>query len=88
MHKPTHMFIGFQEVSRKENQGKTNMVFINNGVKKIPTNLDWSKVYAALLSAGYKNIDVDTGTVISYSDFAKLYPIFPFDFTAQDPSIF
>ncbi len=40
------------------------------------------------LSAGYKNIDVDTGTVINYNDFAKLYPIFHFDLTAQETSIF
>jgi hypothetical protein len=53
-----------------------------------PLKLDYSRVYSSLLSAGYKNIDVDTGTVISYNDFAKLFPIFHFDLTSQESSIF
>ncbi len=53
-----------------------------------PENLDCSRVYASFLSAGYKNIDVDTGTAVSYSDFIRLYPIFHFDLTSQETSIF
>ncbi len=53
-----------------------------------PTSLNYSRVYSSFLSAGYKNIDVDTGTVISYNDFAILYPIFHFDLTSQESSIF
>jgi hypothetical protein len=53
-----------------------------------PLSLDYSRIYTSFLSAGYKNIDVDTGTVISYNDFAKLFPIFHFDLTSQETSIF
>jgi hypothetical protein len=53
-----------------------------------PISLDYSRVYSSFLSAGYKHIDVDTGTIISYNDFAKLYPIFHFDLTSQESSIF
>jgi hypothetical protein len=53
-----------------------------------PVSLNYSRVYSSFLSAGYKHIDVDTGTVISYNDFAKLYPIFHFDLTSQESSIF
>ncbi len=30
-----------------------------------PLSLDYSRIYTSFLSAGYKNIDVNTGTVIS-----------------------
>ncbi len=53
-----------------------------------PIGLDYSRIYASFLGVGYKNIDVDTGTVISYNDFAKLFPIFHFDLTSQETSIF
>lgn len=48
-----------------------------------PISLDYSRVYTSFLNAGYKNIDVDTDTVISYSDFSKLYPIFHFDLASR-----
>jgi hypothetical protein len=53
-----------------------------------PLSLDYSRIYTSFLSAGYKKIDVDIGTVISYNDFAKLFPIFHFDLTSQQTSIF
>jgi hypothetical protein len=53
-----------------------------------PTSLDYSRVCTSFHSAGYKNIDVDRGTVISYNDFSMLYPIFHFDLTSQESSIF
>jgi hypothetical protein len=71
---------------------------VNVGNKKVseeayacdysPLSLDYSRIYTSFLSAGYKTIDVDTGTVISYNDFAKLFPIFHFDLTSQETSIF
>jgi hypothetical protein len=41
-----------------------------------PTLLDYSRVYISFLAAGLKTHDVDTGTVVSYNDFARLYPVF------------
>lgn len=106
-HKPSHIYVVFQKVSRIASQKANNLVFdhinlskiqVKVGNKKVPDepytcdftarSLDYSRVYASFLSAGYKNIDVDTGTVISYNDFARLYPIFHFDFTSQETSIF
>ena len=106
-HKPSHIYVVFQKISRTENQSETNMVFDHMNLSKIqvkvgnkkvpeepyacdfsPLSLDYSRIYTSFLSAGYKNIDVDTGTVISYNDFAKLFPIFHFDLTSQESSIF
>jgi len=106
-HKPSHIYVVFQYISRTENQLETNMVFDHMSLSKIqvkvgnkkvpdepyacdftPTSLDYSRVYTSFLSAGYKNIEVDTGTVISYNDFSRLYPIFHFDLTSQETSIF
>jgi hypothetical protein len=74
------------------------MIFDKVGNKKVPDEayscdfspikLGYSRIYTSFLSAGYKNIDVDTGTVISYNNFAKLFPIFHFDLTSQETSIF
>jgi hypothetical protein len=30
-----------------------------------PLSLNYSRIYTSFLSAGYKNIDVDTGTVVT-----------------------
>ena len=101
-HKPSHIYVVFQKTKRTENQNETNMVFdfmkllkiqIKVGNKKVPDepyscDIDQSRVYTSLLSAGMKNIETDTGTQISYSDFTRLYPIFHFDLTAIEPSIF
>ncbi len=71
-----------------------NYIYILNQLVEFYKNIS-SKVPALIghhlpsfLSAGYKNIDVDTGTVISYNDFARLFPIFHFDLTSQESSIF
>jgi hypothetical protein len=53
-----------------------------------PLSLDYSRIYTSFFSAGYKNIDVDTGTVIRYNDFTQLFLIFHFDLTSQGSSIF
>lgn len=41
--------------------------------------LNYIDAYERFLEAGFKNLDVDTGTVVNLSDFASLYPIFCFD---------
>ena len=35
-----------------------------------------------------KNIECDSGSQINYNDFINLYPIYHFDLTAIEPSIF
>lgn len=66
---------------------------IKLGNKKFPDepylcDENFSRVYTSFLSAGMKNIECDTGTQIAYSDFDRLFPIFHFDLTAMDSSIF
>ena len=101
-HKPSHIYVVFQTTKRTENQSETNMLFdhmkltkiqIKVGNKKFPDEPylcgeNFSRVYTSFLSAGMKNIETDTGTQISYTEFDRLYPIFHFDLTAMEPSIF
>ena len=101
-HKPSHIYVVFQKAKRTENQSETNMVFdamnllkiqIKVGNKKVPDepyscDEDISRVYTSFLSAGMKDIESDTGTQVNYVEFLRLYPIFHFDLTAIESSIF
>lgn len=51
-------------------------------------SLDYCRIYQSFLSAGYKTIDFDTGTVVSYSDFMRLYPIFHIDLSRKPENLF
>lgn len=45
---------------------------------------DYSRLYAALLQAGQNNHSDETGCLISYETFGKLYPIICFDLSAHE----
>ena len=51
-------------------------------------SLDYARVYQSFLSAGYKNVDHDTGTIVSYQDFMRLYPIFHVDLSRKPENLF
>jgi hypothetical protein len=53
-----------------------------------PTSLDYSRVYASFLAAELKTHNVDTGTVVSFNDFERLYPIFHIDVSKKDLQIY
>ncbi len=69
-----------------------------NNTKQYPENeytchfttasLDYSRVYTSFLAARLKTHDVDTGTVVSYNDYARLYPIFHIDVSKRDLQIY
>ena len=50
--------------------------------------LDYARIYQSFLSAGYKNIDCDSGTIVSYQDFMRLYPIFHIDLSRKPENLF
>jgi len=107
-HRPSHIFIIFQNQARHNSQSETNMIFDHmdlerlrvklNDTKQYPDNeltcnftpeqRDYSRVYTSFLAAGLKTHDVDTGTVVSYSDFARLFPIFHIDVSRRDTQIY
>ncbi len=49
---------------------------------------DWARAYASFVSAGGKGFDPDTGCLIDYKTFGELYPIYAFDLTTADESLF
>ena len=49
---------------------------------------DHSRVYMALMAYMNKAYNYDTGSIVNYSSFASLYPIFTFDLTALDENVF
>jgi len=51
------------------------------------TSLDYSRIYTSSLAAGLKAHGIDTGTVISYNNFGRLYPIFHIDVSEKDLQI-
>jgi hypothetical protein len=53
-----------------------------------PEQMDYSRVYTSFLAAGLKTHDVDTGTVVSYTDFARVYPIFHIDVSRRDMQVY
>jgi hypothetical protein len=55
---------------------------------RTPEQMDYSRVYTSFLAAGLKTHDVDSGTVVSYSDFARLYPIFHIDVSRRDIQVY
>jgi hypothetical protein len=69
-----------------------------NNTKQYPENeytchfttasLDYSRVYTSFLAARLKTHDVDTGTVVSYNDFVRLYSIFHIDISKRDLQIY
>ena len=103
IHKPNHVYIVFSKKERWENQGKTNMIFdgmdlcqiqIEVGNKKFPEiaydicKEDSARAYASLLAAGMKNMGCDCGSMISLDQFINLYPVYHFDLSSMEPSIF
>ena len=49
---------------------------------------DHSRVYMALMAYMNKAFNYDTGSIVNYSSFASLYPIFTFDLTSLDENVF
>jgi hypothetical protein len=49
---------------------------------------DHSRVYVALRAYMNKAYNYDTGSIVNYSSFASVYPIFTFDLTALDENVF
>jgi hypothetical protein len=49
---------------------------------------DHSRVYMALMAYMNKAYNYDTGSIVNYSSFASLYPIFTFDLSALDNNVF
>jgi hypothetical protein len=49
---------------------------------------DHSRVYMALMAYMNKAYNYDTGSIVNYSSFGSLYPIFTFDLTALDERVF
>lgn len=48
---------------------------------------DFSRLYMQYLDFGNNLYDVDSGPLVNYNQFGKLYPIFCFDFTKADPML-
>ena len=51
-----------------------------------PNTLDYARLYASFLSAGFKTDD--QGTCVSYKDFSLTYPVIYFDLTKQEDDPF
>jgi hypothetical protein len=51
-------------------------------------NQDWARAYATFIQSSGKGFDPDTGCMVDYDTYGKLYPIYAFDLTTLDPSIF
>jgi hypothetical protein len=49
---------------------------------------DHSRVYMSLMAYMNKAFNYDTGSIVNYSSFASLYPIFTFDLTSLDENVF
>ena len=48
----------------------------------------YHRAYTALMNSGYKMHDYSDGSLLDVETFAKLYPIFYFDLTAQEEDLF
>jgi hypothetical protein len=50
--------------------------------------LNYQRAYTALIAAAYKNRDSMDGSLITYEQWASLYPIYYFDLTAQPEDLY
>jgi len=101
-HKPANIYVMFQKDSRRNNRKSTEMLFDNLNVERLqievaskrfpefPYNFkggNYRRAYLNFLNAGFK-LNCDTGTQLSYNTFKNLYPIFHFDLTAMEDSVY
>lgn len=49
---------------------------------------NWARAYTNLLAVSGKNLDVDSGCLVNYTSFGTLYPVYCFDLTTIDDSVF
>jgi hypothetical protein len=80
-----HMNVNMMSIHLNE-----NLKFPSDGFECdfTETSLDYSRVYQSFLTSGFKHLDFDTGTVVSYQDFARVYPIYHIDLSMKPENLF